>query len=256
MTGRRRWCLLALLAGIVAPACTEAAGSSIGSSVGSSVASSTTTTVSTTTTEAPTTTTTAVPTTTTAPPTTTTTSPPRVTVAQAWTPFAQVGPVTLVHPSGTVELVAFHESNHDGAQQQEPLPSAVRPTTLESRERDTGPRGAVDIVVDPEREIRSPVSGRVKRGGGYTLYCDHRDHFVVIEPDARPGWEVKLLHIDGLFVKAGDRVEAGVTVLAPRPRKLPFESQVDEVTAEPPWPHVHVEVVDPSIPDRPSGGGC
>ena len=192
-----------------------------------------------------------------APATTTTAAPrPRPVVEQPWTPYAAVGPLTLVHPSARVEMVAFHESNHDGAQQQEPLPTAARPTTLESRERDTGPRGAADIVADPDVEIRAPVTGRVKRGGSYVLYCDHRDHFVVIEPDARPGWEVKVLHIAGLHVRAGDHVEAGVTVIAPGPTRLPFESQVDEVSSDPPWPHVHIEVVDPSIPDRPSGGGC
>jgi hypothetical protein len=66
-----------------------------------------------------------------------------------------------------------------------------------------------------------------------------------------------VLHMTGLRVRPGDRVVAGETVLADRAHKLPFESQVDEITAEPAWPHVHVEVVDPSIPDRPSpGGGC
>ncbi len=39
-------------------------------------------------------------------------------------------------------------------------------------------------------------------------------------------------------------------------RVLPFRSQVDDDTAVPHWPHVHVEVVDPSVPDRPTGGGC
>lgn len=80
----------------------------------------------------------------------------------------------------------------------------------------------------------------------------------MIEPDAHPGWEVKLLHIVGVQVRAGDRVVAGETVVARQPRLLPFESQVDEVrTVDPVWPHVHLEVVDPSIPDRPSpGGGC
>lgn len=65
------------------------------------------------------------------------------------------------------------------------------------------------------------------------------------------------MHIDGVRVEPGDRVKAGVTVLAGRARKLPFRSQVDDYTAEPSWPHVHIEVIDPSIRDRPSsGGGC
>ena len=173
-------------------------------------------------------------------------------------PFAVVGPLTLVHPAALVERVGFHESNHDGAQQLSPLPSAVGPVTLESRERDTGARGAADIVVDPATEIRSPVTGVVKRGGVYTLYCDHKDNFAVIEPDARPGWEVKLLHMVGLRVRAGQRVVAGQTLIAESARKLPFESQVDELAAPlSAWPHVHIEVVDPTIKDRLTpGGGC
>ena len=176
-------------------------------------------------------------------------------VEQDWTPFAAVGGVTLRHPSRRVERVGFHESNHDGARELEVLASAADPVTLESRERETGLRTAADVVADPDVEIRSPVTGRVKRAGTYVLYCKHRDDYMVVEPDDHPGWEVKLLHIDGVQVRAGDRVVAGETVVAPRPTRLPFASQVDEVTAQPPWPHVHIEVVDPSIPDRP-GAGC
>ena len=184
--------------------------------------------------------------------TTTTTKPPRVVTEEAWTPFATVGGLTLTHPSSRVERVGFHQSNHDGARQLTALPSAVTPTMLDDRERDTAGAGAADIVVDPDTEIRSPVTGRVKRAGTYVLYCRHSDDYVVIEPDDHPGWEVKILHIDGVRVRAGNRVVAGQTVLAPRATKLPFESQVDEVrTADPAWPHVHIEVVDPTIRDRP-----
>jgi hypothetical protein len=197
--------------------------------------------------------TTAVPTT-----TTTTTRPPpqRLVFEPSWTPFGTVGGLALVHPARRVERVGFHQSNHEGAQQFEPLPTAVNPTTLESRERLTGSRTAADVVVDPEGEIRAPITGVVKRAGTYVLYCDHSDDFVVIAPDGQPSWEVKLLHIDGVQVRAGQRVVAGETVLAPRPTRLPFASQVDEVGAQPPWPHVHIEVVDPTIRDRPTGPGC
>ena len=175
----------------------------------------------------------------------------------AWRPFATAGPLTLTHPAAQVERIGFHQSNHDGARQLSALPSAVAATMLEDRDRDTGGAGAADVVVHPQTEIRAPVTGRVKRAGTYVLYCKHSDDYVVIEPDDRPGWEVKILHIDGVRVRAGNRVVAGQTVLAPRATQLPFESQIDEVrTAEPAWPHVHIEVVDPSIPDRPTGPGC
>lgn len=183
---------------------------------------------------------------------------PRVVHEQAYTPFATAGAgqVVLHHPSSRVERVGFHESNHDGARDLDPLPTAASPVTLEGRNRGTGARTSADVVVDPESEIRAPVTGTVRRAGTYTLYCDNRDDYVVIEPDAHPGWELKLLHINGVRVRPGQRVVAGETVLAPRATVLPFESQVEEVTAEPPWPHVHIEIVDPTIRDRPSKSNC
>ena len=173
-------------------------------------------------------------------------------------PFASVGGVTLTHPSRQVERVAFHQANHDGARQLTPLETAAAPITLDSRDRETESSTAADVVVDPTSEIRSPVTGTVKRAGTYVLYCKYSDDYVVVEPDEHPGWEVKILHIDGVRVRAGTRVVAGQTVLAPRATPLPFKSQVDEFSsAEPVWPHVHIEVIDPSIRDRPSPGeGC
>jgi hypothetical protein len=164
--------------------------------------------------------------------------------------------VVLRHPSPSVELIGFHESNLDGARQLEPLASAAPTVTLEDRSRETGSRTAADVVVDPETEIRAPVTGTVSYAGSYVLYCKYTDNFVVIDPDDHPGWEVKMLHFEGLQVAVGTRVVAGQTVVGAHARKLPFESQVDEVTARPAWPHVHIEIDDPTIPDRPTGGGC
>jgi len=174
---------------------------------------------------------------------------------QAWTPFATVGGVTLRHPSSRVERIGFHESTNEGARQLKPLPTAIAPTTLETRDRNTGSRTAADVVVDPASEIRAPVSGTVRVAESYVLYCDYSDDYVVIEPDEHPGWQVKILHINGVRVGFGDRVIAGQTVIAPGPTQLPFPSQVDEArTADPTWPHTHIEVIDPSIPDIASPG--
>lgn len=198
------------------------------------------------------------PTTLTAPTTTTIPVPTRSVIEQAWTPFATVGGIMLHHPSARVERVGFHQSNHEGAQQLEALLTVANPVTLETRDRLTGDRTAADVVVDPAVEIRAPATGVVKRAGTYVLYCEHSDDYAVIEPDNHPGWEVKILHINGVQVRAGDRVVAGETVIAGGPTQLPFESQVDDIrTVDPAWPHVHMEVVDPSIPNIPSpGGGC
>ena len=255
MVPRRPALLMTLALSAVALSACSSATTTVESAAGASAtAPSTTSTTST----APSTSTTS----TTLPPETTTTTapppPPRSVGEPAGAPFATTHGVTLVHPADRVERVAFHQSNHDGARELAAVETAVNPFVLESRERDTPATTATDIVVDPEGAIRSPVTGVVKRAGGYTLYCKYRDDFVVIAPDAAPHLEVKVLHIDGVQVRAGQRVVAGETVLAPRPTPLPFSSQVDEVaTAQPAWPHVHVEVVDPSIKDRPTpGGGC
>jgi hypothetical protein len=238
-TGRR---LLAAAALVLLAACAREASGAL--AVAEDPSTTTTTTTSTTTT-----------TTTTVPTTTTTTVPARA-PAQAWTPYATVGPVTLHHPADRVEAIGFHQSAEDGAQPQAAAATAVRWFTMDSRGRDTDRNGAADIVVEPDREIRSPVTGTVVRAGSYTLYCDKADEFAVIEPDARPGWQVKVLHVEGVGLVAGQRVEAGVTRLADRARVLPFPSQVEDDTGAPAWPHVHIEVIDPSVVDRPTGPGC
>jgi hypothetical protein len=206
-----------------------------------------------------TTTTTLAPTTTTAEPTTTTTTVPpapvRVVLEQQWIAFGVAVDVTLHYPSPRVERVGFHQSNNEGARPIEPLDTGIPATTMESRDRLSDLRSSADVVVDPESDIRAPVSGTVVSSGSYVLYCGLRDYFLNIEPDEHPGWLVKILHITGLEVGNGDRVVQGETVIAPTARQLPFESQVDKLrTVDPAWPHVHIEVVDPSVPNVPNGG--
>ena len=159
--------------------------------------------------------------------------------------------------AAVVETVGFHESGHDGSKPWPVNDVESTWTVLDSRERDTHPRSAADVVVAPGTEIRSPVTGTVVAAQTYVLYCEHSDDLLFIEPDEQPGWQVRIFHISGLQVSVGDRVEAGVTVIAPSATQLPFVSQVDDETAEPSWPHVHIEIVDPSIPDRPTATpGC
>lgn len=170
--------------------------------------------------------------------------------------FALAGDLEVRMPVSRYEMVGFHESGHDGAFQLEVV-DLDDWTTLASRGRGTGSRTAADIVTRVDEPVMAPIDGTVIRAGSYTLYCDHTDNFVVIEPSSRPGWELKIFHFSGLQVGVGDEVVASDTMLATGGRILPFVSQVDEFTAEPSNPHVHLEVIDTSIPDRPSsGGGC
>lgn len=171
--------------------------------------------------------------------------------------LATVAGLDIVAPSVIIERAGFHQSSHPGALGMTMAdPAPARLDVLASRNRGTHRRGAVDIVTEPATAITAPVSGRVARAGGYTLYCKYRDGYVVINPDGRPDLEVKILHIQNVAVRAGQRVEVG-DKLADHATLFPFESQIDRLTGEPSWPHVHLEVVDPSIPRRPSsGGGC
>jgi hypothetical protein len=88
--------------------------------------------------------------------------PPRTVWEQPFTPFAVVEGLVVLHPALHVELIGYHEAAHSGARELEPLESSVPHTVLESRDRGTTPRSAADIVVDPEGEIRAPVSGVVR----------------------------------------------------------------------------------------------
>ena len=190
-------------------------------------------------------------------PTPTPTPLPRLIHEQPFEQFAVIDRIALHYPAAVVETVGFHESGHDGSKPWPVNDVESTWTVLDSRERDTHPRSAADVVVAPGTEIRSPVTGTVVAAQTYVLYCEHSEDLLFIEPDEQPGWQVRIFHISGLQVSVGDRVEAGVTVIAPSATQLPFVSQVDDETAEPSWPHVHIEIVDPSIPDRPTATpGC
>ena len=168
--------------------------------------------------------------------------------------LATVGDIELVEPSAAVEVVGYHQSNHEGAQQMTPAPDGPEWVTMANRGRRTGSRTAADVVADEHVEVVAPVTGRVVRSGTYVLYCDNTDNFVAIEPDGHPGIEVKMLHFRGLRLGPGDRVVAGETVVGDGPRRLPFASQVDAWSDSGYGPHVHVEVIDTSIPNVPNGG--
>ncbi len=169
---------------------------------------------------------------------------------------------------GAVEMVGYHQANHSGALGMEHMEHAVSGTgtvvtnqVMDSRNRDTHRSGAADVVVHPSTPVGAPVSGVVDRAGEYVLYCRYRDGFVVIHPDGRPDLEVKILHVQGVAVRAGDRVAVGDQIAA-KATAFPFRSQIDALTAEPSWPHVHIEVVDPAVPryfgrtPPPPLGGC
>jgi len=171
--------------------------------------------------------------------------------------LGSAGGVPLRLPAARVELVGYHEAGHPGSQGITVAASGLPTMVLETRNRGTDARSASDIVVPPNEPIFAPVTGTVVAANAYVLYCKHDDKLIYIEPDGLPGWQVRVFHVRGTTPNVGDRVVAGETQIADAALTLPFESQIDEFTAEPSWPHVHLEVVDTSVPDdRPAGPGC
>ena len=181
----------------------------------------------------------------------------RTVIDVGYRPLGEASGVTLLLPVARIELIGFHEAGHPGSQAINAAGTGVSIMTLESRGRGTASRSAADIVVPPGEPVVAPVTGTVVASSGYILYCQYDDQLVYIEPDGLPGWQVRLFHVEGSAPPVGTRVVAGETVIASSARLLPFESQIDEHTSEPSWPHVHIEVVDTSVPDtRPPGPGC
>ena len=112
---------------------------------------------------------------------------------------------------------------------------------LPTRHRDGGPTTAVDLSMRENEPVTSPVTGEVTAANDYTLYGTTRDTIVEIVPDRRPELRVRMMHVEGVGVQPGDRVEAGRTLVAARSRSLPFSSQIDRYAGA--HPHVHLEVL-------------
>lgn len=173
--------------------------------------------------------------------------------------FASAEGVLLHLPAYRVRGVAFHEAALPGAHSLRPFGrcrpcrhhrfsppaadgSGLRYAVMPPRGRGTSPTSAVDVVVGPGTSVRSPVTGTVRSVERYRLYGRHPDTRVVIRPEGAAGIHVVLLHLWGVTLSEGDRVEATVTPVG-RARRLPFPSQVDRFVPGG-LPHVHLEVVD------------
>jgi murein DD-endopeptidase MepM/ murein hydrolase activator NlpD len=154
--------------------------------------------------------------------------------------FAQVGDLALRLPSHAVVVHGFHEASNRTSFAMTPV--GDEPRVLPSRGRPAPATSAVDIVLVDDEPVRSPITGTVEVAESFHVYGKHADRRIVLVPDDAPELRVVVLHVTGVAVTAGDRVEAGVSVLAESARRFPFRSQIDDETAPDAWPHVHYEV--------------
>lgn len=181
--------------------------------------------------------------------------------------FAGVQQVQLSLPAPEVVRIGYHEASFPNALELTPLGANVdnQNTTkftagdasdgpeylvLSSRGRSNPATSAVDIVLPEGTPVASVVSGEVSEVEPYLLYGRHEDTKIEIVPDGRPDLRVVLIHVDGVRVRPGDRVEAGRTVLAASANRFPFASHIDRYAEGTPDPHVHIEVKvpDPAVP--------
>lgn len=173
--------------------------------------------------------------------------------------FARYAGLDLVLPSDDTLLVAFHEAALPDALALRPVGHAAvneNPTKFDGMAEEPGPnylvlssRGrphpatsAADLVLRDGDDVLSPLTGRVTEVRPYQLYGEHPDTRVELAPAEHPRLRVVLIHVDGVRVERGERVEAGETVLADSANRFPFASHVDRYFPDERWPHVHLEV--------------
>ena len=73
---------------------------------------------------------------------------------------------------------------------------------------------SIDVGAMPGTIVRSPVTGTVVLLKDYKLYGEVDDIEIHIQPDGHPDLDVVLIHTTDPLVKAGDRVQAGVTEIS------------------------------------------
>ena len=82
--------------------------------------------------------------------------------------------------------------------------------TTDATEMDT----SIDLGAPAGTEVRAPVSGTVVLVRDYELYDEMPDIEVHIQPEGRADLDCVLIHLTDACVKAGDKVEAGITPIA------------------------------------------
>lgn len=111
---------------------------------------------------------------------------------------------------------------------------------MSSRGRRSAPTSSVDIAVNANTVITSPVDGVVADIVPYRLYGRENDFRIEIVAAGYPQFKIAIIHIDGIMITKGQQVTKGVTKLA-KVRHLGINSQVMEYVGSP-LDHVHIQV--------------
>jgi len=106
---------------------------------------------------------------------------------------------------------------------------------------------SIDAGATAGTTLRSPVTGTVVLVKDYMLYNEVPDIEIHIQPEGRPDLDVVLIHTYDPLVKAGDKVEAGLTEVS---HVRDIAKDLDDVQlafytpGDDPGNHVHVQVND------------
>lgn len=183
---------------------------------------------------------------------------------------ARVGSLELLLPAARVLSAGFHEAAGPNGLAMQPvgiLTGNLNSTKFEpepddeigaeyhvmaSRGREFSATSALDVLLEDDEPVLSPVTGIVADVRDLLVYGEYPDLRIELRPDQPGDLRVVVIHVEGIQVSPGDRVEAGVTVLADGARRFPFLSQIDNETYPELWPHVHLEVQGRDAP-RPGG---
>jgi hypothetical protein len=174
--------------------------------------------------------------------------------------FARVDGLVLRMPATDPVVAGFHEAstsvaiemtpvgrlveNHNTTKFAPPVadPIGASYLVMASRGRVSAATSALDVVLPDELPVLAPVTGVVSDVRTYWLYGAHEDHRIEIVPDDAPHLRVVLVHVEGVEVATGDRVEVGSSVLARSVNRFPFSSQIDREVEPRRLGHVHLEV--------------
>lgn len=120
---------------------------------------------------------------------------------------------------------------------------------MSSRGRGSAFTSAMDIAMQPDSNVYSPVDGVVAQVTTYDLYGKLADYHVEIQPDGYPDMRVAIIHIENVQVAVGQRTTRQKTIIG-RMRALPeISSQILKYLPQR-ADHVHIQVNPATIEDK------
>ncbi len=150
-----------------------------------------------------------------------------------------------------VPSAACFDTNETSATVRDAISNSKVPVlfVMSSRGRGSALTSAMDIALQPDSDVYSPVDGVVAQVTTYDLYGRLTDYHVEIQPDGYPDLRVAIIHIENVQVAVGQRATRQKTIIG-RMRALPeISSQILKYLPQR-ADHVHIQVNPATIEDK------